>query len=132
MANWIEQEKDMSRSVGAVDFEDGRRLYLIYDGTVGVAWRPLFETSDAAWDWYCAESVEFAEPVGAASTELPVVLTIDLHYDDQERWKFASRASADAMWLTGPASSDEAADERSKHFDEPFGGYFSDDEKPVN
>lgn len=122
----------MSRSLGAVDFEDGRRLYLIYDGTVGVAWRPLFETSDAAWDWYCAESVEFAEPVSAASTELPVVLTVDLHYDGQERWQFESRASAEAMWLTGPGSSEDAADERSKPLDEPFGGYFSRDGKPVN
>lgn len=122
----------MSRSVGAVDFEDGRRLYLIYDGTVGVARRPLFETSDAAWDWYCAESVEFAEPVSAASTELPVVLTIDLHYDGQERWQFETRASAEAMWITGPSSSEDAMAERSSQFDEPFGGYFSHDEKPVN
>lgn len=122
----------MSRSLGAVDFEDGRRLYLIYDGTVGVARQPLFETLEAAWDWYCDGSIEFAQPVNAVSTELPVVLTVDLNFDGQERWQFESRASADAMWLTGPASSEEAADERGREFDEPYGGYFSQDEKPIN
>lgn len=122
----------MSRSLGAVDFEDGRRLYLIFDGTVGVARRPLFESSEAAWGWYEAENLEFAEPVDATSTELPVVLTTDLHYDGQERWQFETRASAEAMWLTGPSSSEDAADERSQQYDEPYGGYFSHDEKPIN
>lgn len=122
----------MSRSLGAVDFKDGRRLYLIYDGTVGNARRPLFETRQAAWDWYNDEAIEFAEPVGAVGTELPVVLTPDLHCDGQERWQFESRASAEALWLTGPTSSEDAADERRQQFDEPFGGYFSHDEKPIN
>ncbi|WP_219096175.1 hypothetical protein [Pseudomonas sp. UMAB-40] len=122
----------MSRSLGAVDFEDGRRLYLIYDGTVGNARRPLFDTRQAAWDWYCAGCIEFAEPAGAVGTELSVVLTVDLHCDGQERWQFESRASAEAMWLTGPSNSEDAADERRQQIDEPYGGYFSHDEKPIN
>lgn len=122
----------MSRSLGAVDFKDGRRLYLIFDGTVGVARRPLFESRQEAWDWYEADSVEFAEPVGAASTELPVVLTPDLNFDGQDRWQFETRASAEAMWLTGPISSEGAADERSQLYDEPYGGCFSRVEKPIN
>jgi hypothetical protein len=122
----------MSRSLGAVDFEDGRRLYLLFDGTVGCAWRPLFETQEAAWDWYCAGSIEFAEPASAAKTELPVVVIVDLHYENEDRWKFESRASVEAMWLTGPISSEDAADERGQHLEEPYGGYFADEEKPIN
>jgi len=114
----------MSRSCAAVDFEDGRRLYLIFDNTVDVAYRPLFETAKAAWAWYEAGLLEFAVPANAADTELPVTLTKDLHYDGNEGWQFASRASAEAMWLTGPRSRDELYQEALSN-EEPYGGYFS-------
>lgn len=104
----------MSRSLAAVDFKDGLRLYLIYDGTVGVAWRPLFTTAEAAWDWYESGSLDFAEPFNAARSELPVVLTVDLNLEGEESVQFQTRASAEAMWLTGPCSTDE------KLAEEPF------------
>ncbi len=114
----------MSRSLAMVEFEDGRRLYLIYDCTVCYAYRPLFETTKAAWDWYVAGKPDIPEPPNASSTELPVIVTTDLHFEGQERWQYESRASADSMWLTGPRNSEERMDELSRD-DEPFGGYFS-------
>lgn len=117
----------MSRSLAAVDFTDGLRLYLIYDGTVGVAWRTLFTTPEAAWDWYESGSLDFAEPANAARSELPVVLTVDLNFDGEESFQFQTRASAEAMWLTGPCSTDEKAAE------EPFSyGYSSLNETSIN
>lgn len=115
----------MSRSLAAVDFKDGLRLYLIYDGTVGVAWEPLFNTPEAAWEWYEAGSLDFAAPPNAASSELPVVLRVDINCDESVH--FETRASAEAMWLTGPCNTEQAQAE------EPFFyGYSSHIEKSIN
>lgn len=114
----------MSRSLAMVEFEDGRKLYLIYDSTVCYAFRPLFETAKAAWDWYVGGKPDIPEPPNASSTELPVIVTTDVHFEGQEHWQYESRASADSMWLTGPRNFEERMDELSRD-DGPCDGYYS-------
>ena len=103
----------MSRRIGAVQFSDGHRLYLIFDGTVDVALRPLFDSPDAAWSWYAdGKQVDFPEPRDAATSEESITVVSDhLYLDDPERrvlYEFQSRASRNARWLTGPRSESES------------------------
>lgn len=103
----------MSRRIGAVQFSDGHRLYLIFDGTVDVALRPLFDSPDAAWSWYAdGKQLDFPEPLEASTSEESITVVSDHTYlDDPERrdlYEFHSRASRHARWLTGPRSESES------------------------
>ncbi|MGF6658601.1 hypothetical protein QF000_000245 [Paraburkholderia atlantica] len=104
-------ENIMARTVGAVDFADGKRLYLIFDRTVDIALRPLFETKGAALQWDDEQTLEYVEPTNAVQTEEAVEVLTHLGFDGDERFIFESRASRKAMWLTGPASKLEMYDE---------------------
>lgn len=120
----------MARIVGAVDFKDGQRLFLVYDRTADIALHPLFETKSAAEQWIDEQSIEYVQPSNAVATEEPVAVLADLAFGDNSRFVFESRASRKAMWLTGPASKLEMYDEnlRTRGGDD---GY-TPIEKPLN
>lgn len=101
----------MSRRIGAVEFEDGHRMYLLYNGTVDIAFRALFDTPEAPWAWYESGKLEdYREPENAAAGEEPVVLITDLTCEPHEDglFRFHTRASRHARWITGPNSEEEA------------------------
>jgi len=102
----------VARNLGAVEFSDGHRLYMIFDGTVDIAQRPLFDSPDAAWSWYAdGKQIDFPEPLEASNSEEPVTVVKDLAYVDdpvrRDLFAFESRASRHARWLTGPRSESE-------------------------
>ncbi|MDN7684058.1 hypothetical protein [Burkholderia cenocepacia] len=118
----------MARIIGAVNFKDGRRLYLIFDRTTDIALRPLFDTKGAAQQWDDEKSMEYVQPTNAVATEEPVEILTDLAFDGDCRFVFPSRASAKAMWLTGPRSVSELDEENDRMAGDGYGR----PEKPVN
>jgi len=117
----------MARNLGVVEFADGHRLYLIVDGTVDMALRPLFDSSDAAWAWYAdGKQLDFPEPAGASEHEEPVTVIRDLAFaDDPHRrdlFRFESLASRAGRWLTGPCSEEEVDLEARADRFEGWGG----------
>jgi hypothetical protein len=118
----------MARIVGAVDFSDGRRFYLVIDRTSGIALRPLFETKAEAERWIDEQTIEYVEPSNAVATEEPVTILTDLAFDGDRRFVLHSRASAKAMWLTGPRSRDERYEEN----DRLLGDNYGPPEEPLN
>lgn len=98
----------MKKYVGAVVFEDSTRLYLIYDGMLDVAMRPLFPTEKTARDWHKAGAPTCNEPEEAAASEEAVTIITDVTPGEDGKiclvGSFASRASKKTMWLTGPRS----------------------------
>ena len=96
----------MAKSVGAVIFEDSTRLYLIFDGALDTAMRPLFRTEQAAQEWLNARMPHISEPTQAEASEEAVTILMDLELESLpgSAGRFASRASKQALWLTGPRS----------------------------
>lgn len=97
----------MSQQVGAVIFEDGSRLYLIFDDAHNQALRPLFASVAAARAWLdrglpSASSPKTPEPEEAVRLITDIALEADQTL--LPHISFASRASRQAMWLTGPRS----------------------------
>ena len=98
----------MTRYVGAAIFQDSTRLYLIYDGMLDSAMRPLFPTEKAARDWLEAGLPTLNEPNETDAFEEAVTIVTDVA--DAKNGvlcligSFASRASRKAMWLTGSRS----------------------------
>ena len=94
--------------VGAVAFEDATRLYLIYDSVADAARRPLFPTEVAARNWLEQGMPIMATPHEADTTEKAVTIISDVALERSGEMafvvKFASRASKQALWLTGPRS----------------------------
>lgn len=120
----------MARIVGAVDFEDGRRLFFVYCNTTDVALRPLFESAEAAEQWIDERPIEFVAPANAVRTEERVQLVLNLDSPGAKNDGFPSRASAKAMWLTGPRSMDELVEENGRI--NGGGDGYGRPEKPVN
>lgn len=118
----------MARIVGAVEFKDGRRLYLVVDGTTSIAFRPLFDSEDAAREWADDSSTEFVQPTNAEVSEEPVEILMDLAFSGDQRFLFPSRASAKAKWLTGPRSLWELDEEN----DQRLGDGYGRPEEPAN
>lgn len=104
----------MARIIGAVDFSNGKRLYLFFDRTTDIALRPLFATEQQAERWDEEQSIVYVEPANAVTTEEEVRLLKDLAFDGNDRFVFPTRASAKAMWLTGPRSVCELWDENDR------------------
>lgn len=98
----------MERSIGAVVFEDSTRLYLIFDGITDNALRPLFSTENAAQNWLDRGMPKTSAPEEAVASEQAVTIITDIVLERKGGSKlvgrFASRASKEAMWLTGPRS----------------------------
>ncbi|HEY2451817.1 MAG TPA: hypothetical protein VGI71_04180 [Scandinavium sp.] len=93
----------MSHNVVTVQFGDGFRLYAINDGVSCHLYRFLLQTHEEAEAWiFESNRVIPAEPVIVELSEEAVVL------DPDEPWAFASRASRDRLWITGPRNNDEA------------------------
>ncbi|HEP6430613.1 hypothetical protein [Burkholderia arboris] len=111
----------MARIIGAVNFKDGRRFYLIFDRTTDIALRPLFDTKVAAQQWDEERSIEYVQPANAVATEEPVEILTDLAFDGNCRFVFPSRASAKAMWLTGPISLSEVEEENNRLLGDGYG-----------
>lgn len=110
----------MSRRIGAVQFSDGHRLYLIFDGTVDVALRPLFDSPDAAWSWD-GKQVDFPEPRDASTSEESIIVVRDHAYLDvpERRALFESTAEPPGMQGGSPAL---AAKARARPRATPRGG----------
>ena len=91
----------MTRYVGLVIFEDATRLYLIYDGALDKAMRPLFLTESAAREWLASGMPKLNEPHDAGADEEAVTLILDCALDDSGELcfagSFASRASKQKM-----------------------------------
>lgn len=68
------------------------------------------------------------QPANAVGSEEPVEILKDLGFDGDARFVFPSRASAKAMWLTGPRSLDELDEENDRFFGDNYGR----PEKPWN
>lgn len=95
----------MSSTVGAVIFADTTKLYLIFDENMNTALRPLFSTEQAAREWLQSGAKPIPKPSGATTSEEPVTLIMDLELEGMgDAVSFTSRASKQAMWLTGPRS----------------------------
>jgi hypothetical protein len=98
----------VTKHIGAVLFEDATRLYLIYDGMADVALRPLFPSEKAAQDWLAAGAKVLQTPPDADMSEEAVTVIADVsQVPDRGAGSgggFASLASKQAMWLTGPRS----------------------------
>ncbi|MDK9361971.1 hypothetical protein [Lelliottia wanjuensis] len=93
----------MSHNVVTVEFGDGFRLYAINDGGGCHLYRFLLSKHEEAEAWILdSKRVIPAEPENAELSEETVVL------DPDEPWAFASRASRERLWITGPRNSDEA------------------------
>lgn len=93
----------MSHNIVTVEFGDRSRLYAINDGGSCHLYRFLMSTHEEAKSWiFDTNRVVPADPEGAEHSEETVVL------DPDEPWAFASRASRECMWITGPRNSDEA------------------------
>jgi hypothetical protein len=95
--------KTMSRNVGSVEFDDGTVLYFVYNGTVDVASRSLFNTQEEAWESHVNKVVS-VKPTNPKATEEDVNLCIDIHFKDNHNYSFPSKASKIDMWITGPRS----------------------------
>lgn len=111
----------MSRSVGEVTFADGSCLFLIYDGTIELARRPLFDSAEAAWAWYCNGSVPLPEPDKGQIQEEPVTVISDRSMDKTFQSPFQSRACRQSMWLTGPQDWEGSVREQEDPDDHGFG-----------
>jgi len=98
----------VTKYVGAVIFEDSTRLYLIYDGVLDAAMRPLFSTEKAARDWLEAGTSTSNGPQEADASEEAVTIIADVTPGEDGKiclvGSFPSHASKKAMWLTGPRS----------------------------
>ncbi|MBS1188070.1 MAG: hypothetical protein H6R04_2088 [Burkholderiaceae bacterium] len=97
----------MTRYVGAVIFADQSKLYLIYDGMMDVALRPLFLTEKAALEWANAGMPASNGPRDVDSSDEAVTVIPDVAETANGSGigsHFASRASKKSMWLTGPCS----------------------------
>lgn len=97
----------MSRTTGAVRFEDGQLLYFVYSSMVGVAAPALFgspEDAFASWDGGGA-----GEPLkqGIGGTDEPVEVMPYFQHGNAAVM-FRSRANRASKWITGPLSADAA------------------------
>jgi len=92
--------------VGAVMFADKSKLYLIYDGAMDVALRPLFLTEKAAQDWANAGMPALNRTDTDTADEAVTVFPDAAEADKGSGFgdHFASRASRKSMWLTGSRS----------------------------
>lgn len=102
----------MARSIAAVDFEDGARLYGVWEGSVEMLLKPLFQSEVEASDWSDAQRVgaswavrlpkvrEAAMRLEGFGAEERVTVTSDIHY--APRTEFSSRALRAGAWLSGP------------------------------
>jgi len=88
----------MSIDVGRVEFDDGTVLYAVVDGTIGVAYRKLYESPGEA----------FSSRYGDNSAELPsevldeeAVAVWEWHISTNETPSFYSKASKTLRLLTG-------------------------------
>lgn len=111
----------MSRSIGEVRFADGSCLFLIYDGTVDSARRPLFESVEAAWEWYLNGSPDKPAPDTGEIQEETVTVVSDRAMDKKFRSPFTSRACRKSMWLTGPQDWEGALREQEDPDDRGYG-----------
>ncbi|GGM25071.1 hypothetical protein ACFQDN_21715 [Pseudomonas asuensis] len=104
----------MAHNVFTVQFADGKQLFGISEDIGGWVCRQLFETTDEARNVpRYGEGVSFSEPNIATATEEEVVIPEWGHDPD---WPFKTRASRQAMWLTGPCDSDEIEAEQPVDF----------------
>ncbi|WP_298705565.1 hypothetical protein [uncultured Variovorax sp.] len=97
----------MSRNIGAVEFEDGHRMYLLVNGTVDTALRPLFDTPEEVWAWFQTGKLkDSSEPDGARLDEevARIIMNFDWPQAQHEFSTFETRASRKAKWVTGPCS----------------------------
>jgi hypothetical protein len=94
----------LSRNISTVVFSDSSQLYFVYDNTVDLSIRPLFQTEIDAWNWYRDGSLLFAEPPNAILTEETVDVSTDIARHDDAEFIFQSRTSKKMLWLTGPRS----------------------------
>lgn len=103
----------MAKCVGVVLFEDATKLYLIYDGMLDKAMRPLFPTENAAREALAPGARMPGEQDDAKASEEAVTIIPDIAFvrDGMPALagSFASRASKKALWLTGPRSFMEMA-----------------------
>jgi hypothetical protein len=110
----------MSRSVGEVRFADGSCLFLIYDGTIELARRPLFDSVEAAWAWYSNGSPALPEPDNGKFQEEPVTVFSDRAMDRAFQSSFQSGACRQSMWLTGSQDLEGSMREREDPDDHGF------------
>ena len=97
----------MTKQVGAALFEDGTKLYLIYDGVSDLAMPHLFFTEHAAKSWVEDGMPEKDLMSDAGVQEIPVTIVpdaSDASDDGIPAGSFASTASRKDMCLTGPRS----------------------------
>jgi len=98
----------VTKYVGAVIFEDSTKLYLIYDGMLDAAMRPLFPTEKAARELLEAREPTSHRPQEVDASEEAVTVITDVAPGEDGKicliGSFASRASKKTMWLTGPRS----------------------------
>ncbi|WP_439125962.1 MAG: hypothetical protein ACNJA3_29070 (plasmid) [Pseudomonas rhizophila] len=100
----------MAHNVFTVQFADGKRLFGISEDIGGWVCRQLFETAEEARNVpRYGEGVTFSEPATAKATQEAVVIA---EWANAPDWPFKTRASSQAMWLTGPRDSDEIEAER--------------------
>lgn len=97
----------MIYQIGAVVYGDGRRQYLVFNGMMDSALRPLFETKAATQAWLAAGMPHVPAPNNAQIDALPV--TVLAEADDAlspmlSVSAFSSYANKDARWLTGACS----------------------------
>ncbi len=97
----------MTKQIGAALFEDGTKLYLIYDTVSDLAMPPLFFTEYAAKSWLAAGMPEKDVTSGVGVQDMPVTIVPDVNdigENANPTGSFASTASRKDMRLTGPRS----------------------------
>lgn len=115
----------MAHNVFTVQFADGKQLFGISEDIGGWVCRQLFETAEEARNVpRYGEGVTFSEPVTAKATQVAVVIN---EWANAPDWPFKTRASRQAMWLTGPRDSDEIEAEQPVD----FGIYGADSPKEI-
>ena len=118
------EQREVVHNVFTVQFADGTQLFGISEDIGGWVCRQLFKTAEEARNVpRYGEGVEFSEPEGAAATQEEVVIPGWANAPD---WPFKTRASRQAMWLTGPRNSDEIEAEQPAD----FGMYGADTRAP--
>ncbi|MCK9709839.1 hypothetical protein [Pseudomonas syringae] len=116
----------MAHNVFTVQFADGKQLFGISEDIGGWVCRQLFETVEEARNVpRYGEGVGFLEPATAKATQEAVVIP---EWANAQDWPFKTRASRQAMWLTGPGDLDEIEAERPVD----FGIYGADSLKEVH
>lgn len=115
----------MAHNVFTVQFADGEQLFGISEDIGGWVCRQLFETAEEARNVpRYGEGVTLSEPATAKATQEAVVIN---EWANAPDWPFKTRASRQAMWLTGPQDVDEIEAERPVD----FGIYGADSPKEI-